>query len=99
MEIATDISHSLGVPAQITTNHEGYRTIVIALPAEAKPGLGIVPYARVVETDHGVFVGFGDNGDGTGPLSKKLRDVMQQTLGRHGCTSWTFKEGTYDPVH
>jgi hypothetical protein len=99
MEIATDISQSLGAPVKVTENSEGFRTIVIALPAEARPGLGIIPYARIVETNQGVFVGLGDNGNGTSPLSKKLKDTVQQTLNRHGCSSWTFEEGTYDPVH
>jgi hypothetical protein len=51
MEIATDISQSLGAPVKVTENSEGFRTIVIALPAEARPGLGIIPYARIVETN------------------------------------------------
>lgn len=97
IDIADELSRSLGVASKTTTDYQGYRATVIELPAERGPRSAIVPYARVLETDHGVFIGIGDNGDGTSPLSKKLRDIVQQTLSRHGCSSWTFKGGTYDP--
>lgn len=46
------------------------------------------------ETDQGLAVGFEDNGNGDNPLSKKMKDVVEQALARNGCSSWKFEEQT-----
>ena len=96
-EIAADIIRDLGEPPTRTTDYQGRMDILIEFPAERPIGLNIVPNVRLTEPNERLFVGLDDNGDGTSQLSKKWRDSVQRALTRHGCSSWTFEEGRYDP--
>lgn len=93
-EIAREISQSLGVIPQMTKDAEGVPTIIIE-PSPDMPARPIVPKVELVETSHGLFVNVFDNGDGSSPMSKRLKDVVQQTLRRHGCSSWRLDERTH----